>query len=165
MKNIEIHKKPWEYATFEEFFSEDEVVGLLDGIDFIADDPKFHKKIKELYTELGGENAEEYILKSNIKNLGAEGDHWPADAHGIHTDLKPGKMFTAIVYLSEHSKGTYTYSTLEGHDKKEIEWKQNVGYGFIPTKTTYHSQPEQSEWEGVRTIVMYNIMRDTNCNV
>lgn len=160
MKNIEIHKKPWEYATFEEFFSEDEVVGLLDGIDFIADDPKFHKKIKKLYTELGGENAEEHTVKSYIKNLGAEGESFPADGTHIHNDLKPGKMFTAIVYLSEHSKGSYTYSTLEGHMKTEIEWKQNAGYAFIPKMNTYHSQPDPSEWEGVRTIVMYNIWVD-----
>ena len=52
MKNIEIHKKPWKHATFENFFSEDEVIGLLDGIDFIADDPKFHKKIKLQFPQI-----------------------------------------------------------------------------------------------------------------
>src|SRR6056300_718694 len=158
MKNLKKYQEPWEYSTFEDFFSEVEIVFLLNGVETIANDWKFCKYIKSLYTDLGGENVEDYIVEARIKNLGAEGEPWPVNGTHIHTDYKPYKKFTAIIYLSENSKGSYIYSSMNGDNKQEIESKRNKGYCFIPTDLTYHSQPDISEWEGVRTIVMYNLV-------
>lgn len=145
-----IENYPWKHIRFTQFFNEDERAGLLDRIDFIKDDPKFHKIIKDHYVQLGGQDVEELQIVSKIKDCDRNDD-------SIHTDWKPNKKLTTVVYLSEKSVGTYFYPNPDS-EKQEVEWEPSAGYSFIPAKNTFHAQP--SDWEGDRKIVLYNLTTD-----
>ena len=77
----------------------------------------------------------------------------------IHRDT-PRKLLSGVIYLMpEENKGTFVYDNSKGHNKREIEWKQNRGFFFSRTETTsYHSYEGNNK--NNRIALIYNLMTD-----
>jgi len=77
--------------------------------------------------------------------------------HSIHTDAD-WKQLTTIVYISNQGTGTKFYkgNTPESF-ATEVEWKQNRGYSFVPSKTSWHNFEHAENATEKRIVVMFTL--------
>ena len=76
----------------------------------------------------------------------------------IHDDV-PEKILSGVVYLApEKNRGTLLYSSKDGDDRTEVEWKQNRALIFSrEERKTWHSV----EGDGINTrlVLVYNLRK------
>jgi hypothetical protein len=86
----------------------------------------------------------------------------PGTSHGrIHRDAD-WKQMTTIVYVSKESTGTLLYKTNEPNSfVKEIPWKQNRAYSFIPSDTSYHDFKHSDNHNKKRIVVQFTLCNKT----
>ena len=75
----------------------------------------------------------------------------------IHDDT-PDKLLSGVIYLKpEINSGTLFYSSKDGQDKKEVEWKQNRAVFFSrKERRTWHSY--KGDGKNNRVALVYNLM-------
>lgn len=77
--------------------------------------------------------------------------------HSIHLD-SDWKQLTTIVYVSDENTGTKFYTD---NNKlafyKEVEWKKNKGYSFIPSSTSWHDFENSIEFNEPRIVIMFTL--------
>jgi hypothetical protein len=74
--------------------------------------------------------------------------------NGVHLDDE-WKQLTTIVYFSEESKGTDLYTSETSEPVKNIGWKFNKGYSFIPSKYSWHNFEHPESIKSKRLTLMF----------
>lgn len=79
----------------------------------------------------------------------------------IHTDAA-WKQLTTLVYVSKQGTGTRLYkSDKEESFAKEVEWKQNRGFSFIPSNNSWHNFLHDPSASEKRIVVMFTLSNKT----
>ena len=74
----------------------------------------------------------------------------------IHEDVSFKLLSTAIYIAPEKNTGTILYSTKEGDDEYEIDWKVNRCFAFSRNKNTWHSYHNKHEED--RYALVWNLV-------
>jgi hypothetical protein len=75
-------------------------------------------------------------------------------SNGVHLDDE-WKQLTTIIYFSKESKGTDLYTSETGDPVKNITWKFNKGYSFVPSKNSWHNFEHPEEIKSNRLTMMF----------
>lgn len=81
--------------------------------------------------------------------------------HEIHTDAN-WKQMTTIVYISPEGLGTLFYKGPNEKDfVKEVRWKQNLAYSFIPANNSWHNFKHLDGMKDKRIVLMFTLCNKT----
>ena len=70
----------------------------------------------------------------------------PDTKYKVHQD-SPWKRLSLVVYLGESNSGTLFHRNQKQLDPfREVEWKHNRGFAFVPGNNTWHSYRNIRSW-------------------
>lgn len=175
---MKIIHDPFPHVVHEDFFKDKLLNSIYDtysqydhgDYQITADTPKLNKKlqqiaydkvfmVKENLSKHGSPPRNTYVCNINdsffkilIKVMDPGTSH-----HSIHCDAD-WKQLTTIIYVSKHGQGTKFYSADdENCFSKEVEWKQNRGYSFVPSMNSWHNFMHSADAPEKRIVVMFTL--------